>query len=120
MFNSTNCNSNQKWNDETCQCECENYRMWKKDYSWNHSTCVCENDKYLKSIVDDSKIVCDEIIYVMYIVSTNVANTISANVSTNSDNKNVRYKIDCHILLVTILLLIITITCYYYAKQRSK
>ena len=25
-FNSTTCNSNQKWNDNTCQCECKNYR----------------------------------------------------------------------------------------------
>ena len=24
--NSTKCNSNQKWNNKTCQCECENYR----------------------------------------------------------------------------------------------
>ena len=27
-FNSTRCNSKQKWNKETCQCECKNYR-WK-------------------------------------------------------------------------------------------
>ena len=36
-FNSTACNSNQKWNDKTCQCECKNYRTCKKDYSWNPS-----------------------------------------------------------------------------------
>ena len=24
-FNSTNCNSNQKWNNKTCQCEYKNY-----------------------------------------------------------------------------------------------
>ena len=33
----------------------------------------------------------------MDIVSTNVANNISRNVSTNSDGKKVRYKIDCYI-----------------------
>ena len=32
-FNSTACNSKQKWNNKTCQCECA-----KKDYSWNRST----------------------------------------------------------------------------------
>ena len=53
----------------------------KKDFSWNLSTYVCENSKYLKSIVDDSKITYNEIIYVMDIVSTNV--------STNSDDKKV-------------------------------
>ena len=46
------------WNCTTC----------KKYYSWNPSTCICENDKYLKRLVDDSKIMCDEIIYVIDIV----------------------------------------------------
>ena len=32
-FNSTTCNSNQKWNNKTCECECKNYRKCKKDYS---------------------------------------------------------------------------------------
>ena len=42
----TGCNSNQKWNNETCQCECKNYCTRKTDYSWNPSTCICEDDKY--------------------------------------------------------------------------
>ena len=46
-FNSTICNSNQKWNNKTCQCECKNYRTCKKDYSWN--LIISENSKYLKS-----------------------------------------------------------------------
>ena len=53
-FNSTTCNSNQKWNDKTCQCECRNYYKFKKDCSWNPSTCICENSKYLKSVGDTS------------------------------------------------------------------
>ena len=40
-FNSTTCNSNEKWNNKTCQCECKNYCKCKKnDYSWNPSTFV--------------------------------------------------------------------------------
>ena len=54
--NSTTCNSNRKWSNETCHCECKNYRTYKKDYSWNPRTCICENDKYLKSIADTSVI----------------------------------------------------------------
>ena len=49
-FTSTRCNSKQKWNNKTCQCECKNYR-WKryiKNFSWSPSTCICENRKYLK------------------------------------------------------------------------
>ena len=30
-FNSTTCSSNQKWNNETCQCESKNYCTCKKD-----------------------------------------------------------------------------------------
>ena len=41
-FNSTICNSNQKWNNITCQCECKNYCTCKKHYKWNPSTCICE------------------------------------------------------------------------------
>ena len=45
---------------------------------------------------DNSKIVSDEIIYVMDIASMGMTNTIAANKSTNSDDKEVRYKIDCY------------------------
>ena len=36
-FNSTICNSNQKWNNKACQFECKNYYKCKADYSWNPS-----------------------------------------------------------------------------------
>ena len=46
------------------QSKCKKYRTHKKDLSWNTSTCIYENRRYLKSIVDNSVIVCDEIINV--------------------------------------------------------
>ena len=56
----------------------------------------------------------------MDIASTNIMSTVSI----NSDDKKVRYKIDCYILhttlLVIILLLIIAIICYHRTKHRSK
>ena len=55
----------------------------KKDYGWNPSRFICENSKYLKSIADSSVIVCDEIIDVMDIVSTKLANTIATIMSIN-------------------------------------
>ena len=55
--------------------------------------CICENSRYLKTIVDASVIVCDEIINVTDKVSTNVANAISTKVrgtvSINSNDKKV-------------------------------
>ena len=116
------CNSNQKWNNETCQCGCNSYCTSRKDYSWNPSTCICENRKYLKSIADASVIAFDEIISAMDIISTKI--TIATNVSINFDDKKVKYKNDCNILhtvlLVIIFLLKITIICYHYAKHSSK
>ena len=39
-----------------------NVCVCKKDYNWNPSTCIYENSRYLRSIADDSVIMCDEII----------------------------------------------------------
>ena len=45
---------------------------------------VVENDKYLKTIGDDLKIVSDEIISAMFIVSTKMTSTIATNISIKS------------------------------------
>ena len=79
---------------------------------------------------------CNEIINATDNVSTNVTNTILKNmantilanvmstISINSDDKNVRYKMDCHILhtvlLVVILLFIIAIICYHYRSIQKR
>ena len=126
-FNSTTCNSNQKWNNKTSQCECKNHHECKKDYSWNPSKCICENSKYLKSIVYTSVTECGEVIIVMDNASTKKTNTIATKktnvISTASINCHSKKIRDCYILhtvlLVIILLLIITIFCYYYAKQKG-
>ena len=65
-----------------------------------------------KSIINESIIVCHEIIKsimnsVSAILSINITNTISKNttntVSINSDDEKVRYKMDCFILHMTLL-----------------
>ena len=117
-FSSSTFNSNQKWNNKTYQCKCE------KDYSWNPSTCICDNRKYLKSVADTSLIKRDETVVGMDILSTKKTNTIATNVmstaSTNCHSKKVRdYYILNTVFLVIILLLIITIICYLYAKQKG-
>ena len=131
-FNTTTLNSEQKWNNKTCQCECKNYRKCKKGYNWNPGICICENSKHLKSIVDTSLTDCDEIIIVMDTVSTKKTNTIATKkttiiatnvTSTASINYHSEKVRDCDILhtvlLVIILILIIIIICYYYAKQEG-
>ena len=37
-FDSTTCDSNEKWNNDKFQYECKNYHTCKKDCSWNPST----------------------------------------------------------------------------------
>ena len=64
-FNGTKCNSKQKCNTKTCQCECKSYHKCKRYYRWNPSTCFCENSKYLKSLADTSVTKCDEIVIVI-------------------------------------------------------
>ena len=106
-FNGTVCNSNQKWNNKTCQCKCENYRTCKKDYSWNPSTCICENSKYLKST---SVTECDEIISAMDIVSTKNKNVTSTD-SINCYSIKVR---DCYILYTVLLAIILLLIIIFF------
>ena len=133
QFNSATCNTNQKWNNETCQCRCKMCRKCKKDYRRNPSTCICENGKYLRSIADTSVIVCDEVINASDIAPTKMTNNISANVTntlptnvmsnvpTKFSNKKVRYTMDCYnlhiVLLVIMLLFMFAITCHHYSKH---
>ena len=63
-FNGKNGNSNQWCNNDICQCECKKRHICEKDCVWNPATCNCENGKYLASILDDSVIMCDEIIVI--------------------------------------------------------
>ena len=55
-------NSNQGWNNDKCQCNCEKHHIQEKEYAWNPSPCNYENEKYLASIMDDSAFICDEVI----------------------------------------------------------
>ena len=55
-------NSDQWWKNDQCRCECKKRHVLEKNYVWNPATSNCENGKYLTSIMDDSAIICDEII----------------------------------------------------------
>ena len=55
-------NSNQKWNNDRCCCECKKHHICENDHIWNPATCSWKNGKYLASIFDDSVITRDEII----------------------------------------------------------
>ena len=108
-FNTAACDSNQNWNNETCQCECKNYRTFKNDYGCNPSIFICENGKYF--IVDD--------LIVSYVTDT-MAITKST-VLINSDYKKVRYKTDYILLfLLVIITVIVTFLCHYYTSSSKR
>ena len=61
-FDSRKCNSDQKWNNDKCRCECKRHNIFGEDHIWNAATWSYKDDKYLANIMDDSVITCDEII----------------------------------------------------------
>ena len=61
-FNGRKCNSNGKWNNDTCWCECKKDHICKNDHTCIPFPCSFKNEKYLASIIDDSVVICDEII----------------------------------------------------------
>ena len=129
-FDSEKCNSNQKWNNDKCRCECKSpkeHRVCeKKNYIWNPATCRCENGKYVGSIIDDSVIVCDEIIEETKTVLSK--STSTKTIPTNSTlTKNVPTKVMSTniymllaFLLITIALLLAVIIYCFFIKHRAK
>ena len=41
---------------------CIKVHVCGKDYFWNRATCNFENEKYIANIMNDSTIICDEVI----------------------------------------------------------
>ena len=95
---------------------CKKHQILEKDYIWNPAPCSCENGECLASIIDDSVIMCDEIID---------AETKTIPINFNERNitcKTQNFYILLAFLLITIPLLItVSINCsliIYQAKQK--
>ena len=87
-FDVRKCNFNQKWNNDRYLCKCKNleqHHACKKEYIWNPSTCSCENGEYLgsSSSIDDSMIMCNEILNAADSVSTDGSANVMSTASTN-------------------------------------
>ena len=80
-----------------------------KKYIWNLSTCICEKRKYLESIICDSVIMCDKIIYTKSTIPTKTIWTKAALINFLLT-----------FLIITLALLIdVNIYCYLI-KYQSK
>ena len=119
-FDRKKCNSNQWWNSNKCWCECKKHNVSEKDYIWiNPSTCNGKNGKYLATIMNDSAIMCNEIIE-SYDKKTKT-------VPTNFNEKNITCKTQnfyillSFLLITKALLIVVSIYCYLikcWAKQK--
>ena len=110
----TKCNSNQWWNKDKCRCEYKKHHLFEKEYVWNPATGNCENGKYLASIMDDSGIICDEVIDV-----DDETNFIEKKATCKTQNL---YILLVFLLITTALLITVSISCYlikYQAKQKD-
>ena len=88
----------------------------EKDYIWNLSTCSCENGKYLASIMDDSAIMCDEIIDAEAKSNDEETKTIP----TNFNEKNKSCKIQKFNILLVFLLITIPLLSFHDTNNELK
>ena len=74
-------NVDQEKKKKFCQREFENpiKHVYEKYYIWYRSTCTCESNRYLKSIIGDSVITCDEIIVAAAKSYDNTSETVKIN-----------------------------------------
>ena len=92
--------------------------MYVKKIVWNPTPCSCENGKYLGSIMNNSVIICDEVIESY----GEEIKTIPTNFKEEVTCKTQNLYILLAFLLITIALLVaVSIYCYliiYQAKQK--
>ena len=111
-------------NNDKCRWECKNpkeHNACEKYYLWNPSTCTCENGEYLASIINDSVIICDEIIEITKSTSTETVPT--KNTPTNFNEKKITFKTEKIVLasLLNTIALLIAVSIYCcFIKYRPK
>ena len=106
-FVGTKCSSNQWWNKNK-----KKHHICEKDYVWDPATCNCENKKYLASIMDDSWVICDEVV--------ESYNEEIKFIKKKAIYKTQNFYILISFLLVTIALLTAVSIYCYLIKYRGK
>ena len=94
-FDGSKCNSDQQWNNDRRWCESKKHHVCEKDYIWNLATCSCENGKYLASIMDNSSIICDEVMESF--------DGETRTIPTNFNKRKVTWKMQNFYILLTLL-----------------
>ena len=123
-LNSSVCNNNQIWNDDTCRCDCNQdfagMINCAKGYTWNPSTCECQCDMWCKSgqYLDHKNCVCkNKLIGRIIEECTSVINETMIN---NKDNiTNNTYLILFLMFLIGFIVFLMGFTYYYYYYRNN-
>ena len=127
-LNSSVCNSQQIWNDDTCRCDCnEDFTdiiSCAKGYMWNPSTCEWQCDTWCKSgqYLDHKNCVCKtKLIGRLIEECTSVINEtmIDNNNKDNITNSNT-YLILFIVFLIGFIVFLIGFIYYYYRNNGNK
>ena len=98
-------NSDWWWNNNKCHCGRKKRHVCEKDYVWDPSTCNCQNGNYLASIMDDSMVICDEVIDADTDVEAKSNNEAKSYDQTNFNGKKETCKLQGFYVLLTFLLI---------------
>ena len=124
-LNSSVCNNNQIWNDDTCRCNCnEDFAGMincAKGYTWNPSTCECQCDMWCKpgQYLDHKNCICkNKLICRVIEECTSVINETMINNKDNitNNNNNNTYLI---LFIVFLIGFIIFLIGFIYYCRRS-
>ena len=113
-FDGRKCNSDQWWNKDKCRCEHKKCHVCEKNYVWNPATCNCENGKYLARIMDNSAILCNEVIEPYDEETKNIPTIFNENKATC---KNVKF---LYFSCIFINYYSIIDSCYYILLSDKK
>ena len=86
----------------------------KKNYFWNPATCSYENEKYLASIMDDSAIICDEVIDVEAKSNDKETKTVTVNFNEKKASCKMQNFYILLAFLLTTIALLTAVSIYYY------
>ena len=109
-FHGRKWNTDQCLDNNKCVCECKKRHVHEKYYSWNPATCSWENGKYLASIIDNSKVMCDEVVE-----SYNEEKNFNEKKAT-CETQNF-YILLAFLSITKSLLIAVSICCYYIKYQ---
>ena len=122
-LNSSECNSKEIWNSDTCSCDCnEDFAgiiNCIKGYTWNPSTCECQCDMWCKpgQYLDHKNFVCKNKLVGRIIGECNsVINETMMNNVDNKDNDNTITNIFIGLFSVLLFVGIVCFCVFAYFK----